>query len=295
MVPFGFRIACRRASWPTRRSPCGGKATTEGVVRDPSALGTTVGLPASVAAMTELVVPRSIPTATAISYLRHAGRIQGHTGAGRSVAGDLDLARLGLLGLGDRHGEDAVVELRAYPVGVDVTGQERPVLETSGGAGAAVAAIFLVLRGRRDLAADDQLAVLELQVDLVPLHAGQLHADHVGVVGLRHVSRRGPRQVGDGDRGEGTEGHVHELAHAIVDVFELAGRIDEGHVSPAVPAGREHGHDWPPLTETDGPFVRPAGRRRCVHPPFTLPGGRDAHILKAVSPRTDTSAVNYTV
>jgi hypothetical protein len=32
------------------------------VVRDPSAFGITVGLPCSVAAMTELVVPRSIPT-----------------------------------------------------------------------------------------------------------------------------------------------------------------------------------------------------------------------------------------
>src|ERR1700743_942218 len=103
-------IACRRASWPTRRSPCGVKATTEGVVRDPSALGTTVGLPASVVAMTELVVPRSIPTAIAIAFLlpgsvsprgsqtncasavqthvpRHPGRCQGHTEqAGQSPA-----------------------------------------------------------------------------------------------------------------------------------------------------------------------------------------------------------------
>src|SRR5258708_2825804 len=69
MVPFGFRIACRLASWPTSRSPCGVKATTDGVVRDPSAFGITVGLPCSVAAMTELVVPRSIPTAIAIFFL----------------------------------------------------------------------------------------------------------------------------------------------------------------------------------------------------------------------------------
>src|SRR5690348_1772784 len=67
IVPFGFRIACRRASWPTRRSPVSVKATTEGVVRDPSALGITVGFPASVAAITELVVPKSIPTATAMA------------------------------------------------------------------------------------------------------------------------------------------------------------------------------------------------------------------------------------
>src|ERR1700722_3991674 len=67
IVPFGFRIACRRASWPTRRSPCGVNATTEGVVRDPSAFGITVDWPPCMAAITELVVPRSMPTATAIT------------------------------------------------------------------------------------------------------------------------------------------------------------------------------------------------------------------------------------
>src|SRR5215467_14530800 len=71
MVPFGFKIACRRASCPTRRSPASVNATTDGVVRDPSALGITVGFPASVAAITELVVPRSIPTATAMTTSHH--------------------------------------------------------------------------------------------------------------------------------------------------------------------------------------------------------------------------------
>jgi len=42
------------------------KATTDGVVRDPSALGMTVACPPSMAAITEFVVPRSIPTALAI-------------------------------------------------------------------------------------------------------------------------------------------------------------------------------------------------------------------------------------
>src|SRR5205823_14587500 len=66
IVPFEFRIAWRRASWPTRRSPCSVNATTDGVVRDPSALGMTVGWPPSTVAITELVVPRSMPTALAI-------------------------------------------------------------------------------------------------------------------------------------------------------------------------------------------------------------------------------------
>src|SRR5919106_5352254 len=66
IVPLGLRIACRRASCPTRRSPCSVNATTEGVVREPSALGMTVGSPLSIAAITELVVPRSMPTALAM-------------------------------------------------------------------------------------------------------------------------------------------------------------------------------------------------------------------------------------
>src|ERR1700722_8168031 len=177
MVPFGFRIACRRASWPTRRSPCGVKATTDGVVLDPSAFGITVGWPATVAEITELVVPRSMPTATAIttsckrsarlgaqatvaspngSGPRAPGAVCGlreHAEAGKS-AGDLDLARLGGLGFGHGDRQDPVGELRGHPFGVDVAGQVSPELEPAGAARAAVAAAVpgIVL----DLAGDDQ-------------------------------------------------------------------------------------------------------------------------------------------
>src|SRR6266566_4554373 len=51
---------CLRASWLISRA-------ADGVVRDPSAFGMTVGLPPSLTAITELVVPRSIPTALAIA------------------------------------------------------------------------------------------------------------------------------------------------------------------------------------------------------------------------------------
>src|SRR5687767_3761665 len=61
IVFWGFVIACRFATWPTRRSPSLVKATTEGVVREPSALGITTGSPPSMTATTEFVVPRSIP------------------------------------------------------------------------------------------------------------------------------------------------------------------------------------------------------------------------------------------
>src|SRR5688500_1927320 len=67
MVRSGLVMAWRLATSPTRTSadPLA-KPTTDGVVRPPSALGMTVGSPASRTATTELVVPRSMPTALGI-------------------------------------------------------------------------------------------------------------------------------------------------------------------------------------------------------------------------------------
>ena len=67
IVFSGLVIACRRATWPTRRSLVFGlTATTDGVNRLPSAFSSTVGSPASMIATTELVVPRSIPSTFAM-------------------------------------------------------------------------------------------------------------------------------------------------------------------------------------------------------------------------------------
>src|SRR5207249_8799867 len=63
IVRSGLVIAWRLATSPTRTSPVFENATTDGVVREPSELGATTGSPASRTATTELVVPRSIPTA----------------------------------------------------------------------------------------------------------------------------------------------------------------------------------------------------------------------------------------
>src|SRR5579864_5921327 len=65
-VRSGLVMAWRLATSPTRTSPDLEKPTTDGVVRDPSALGMTAGSPASSTLTTELVVPRSIPTALGI-------------------------------------------------------------------------------------------------------------------------------------------------------------------------------------------------------------------------------------
>ena len=58
--------AWRLATSPTSTSPFLAKATTDGVVRAPSALAMTTGSPPSRTATTELVVPRSMPTARAM-------------------------------------------------------------------------------------------------------------------------------------------------------------------------------------------------------------------------------------
>ena len=61
IVLAGLVMACLLAAWPTTLSPPLVKATTDGVVRAPSEFSNTVGSPASIMAIQELVVPRSIP------------------------------------------------------------------------------------------------------------------------------------------------------------------------------------------------------------------------------------------
>src|SRR5215208_5851366 len=66
IVFSGLVTACRLATVPTSRSPPLLKATTDGVVRPPSAFSITVGSPPSRTDMHELVVPRSMPMVLAM-------------------------------------------------------------------------------------------------------------------------------------------------------------------------------------------------------------------------------------
>src|ERR1700755_2291566 len=72
-VFVGLVTAWRLATVPTRRSPLSVKATTDGVVRAPSAFSITVGSPPSRTAMHELVVPRSIPMVLPIASAPSTG------------------------------------------------------------------------------------------------------------------------------------------------------------------------------------------------------------------------------
>src|SRR3954469_5721612 len=81
----GLVTAWRLATVPTRRSPLWVNATTEGVVRAPSAFSMTVGSPPSRIAMHELVVPRSIPIVFAICRGPPSKKSESH--CGRSIRG----------------------------------------------------------------------------------------------------------------------------------------------------------------------------------------------------------------
>src|SRR6266850_956265 len=105
----GLVMACRLATWPTSTSPSLAKATTEGVSRLPSWLGITVGVPPSMTATTEFVVPRSMPITFAIasllSWSRRSARVRS--------SGDRPLEPARDLGLG-LHVHDTV-DLAAAP------------------------------------------------------------------------------------------------------------------------------------------------------------------------------------
>src|SRR5678816_1410648 len=62
----GFVTAWRLADWPTSTSLSLVNATIDGVVRSPSLFSMTRGLPPSMMATQELVVPRSMPITLAI-------------------------------------------------------------------------------------------------------------------------------------------------------------------------------------------------------------------------------------
>src|SRR5580765_9000142 len=89
MVFLGFVTCWRFAGAPTSRWPSRPKATTDGVVRPPSAFGMTVGSEPSSTAMQELVVPRSIPMVFAMGGSPSVCESRLHENMSLTVAGQL--------------------------------------------------------------------------------------------------------------------------------------------------------------------------------------------------------------
>src|SRR5216683_996650 len=170
----------------------------------------TAGSPPSTTATTEFVVPRSMPITFAMSCsllsecLDHvaapAGRaIAARTRRRRGGAAlgrlDLDLLRLGLLCLRQRH--------RQYPVSIgrldlsviDRRGQRERTLDLAAPALATVVAPFLDIAGPLSLALDGEHVVGEGQVDVLLAEPRQLGGDHELVLGLVHIGGRSPHAL----------------------------------------------------------------------------------------------------
>src|SRR3990170_2293759 len=118
MVFSGFVMACRLATWPTSRSPLLAKATTDGVMRPPSAFVMTWGSPPSMTATTEFVVPRSMPmilpigSSVLLRVVRHSDEARPDDPVVQAVPA-LQLADHLVVGMvGGRLVDDRLVEVR---------------------------------------------------------------------------------------------------------------------------------------------------------------------------------------
>ena len=70
MVFFGFTTIWSFATPPIRRSPLSLRATTDGSMRLPRSVGTTLGMRFRTEATSVLVVPRSMPTMRGFSAMK---------------------------------------------------------------------------------------------------------------------------------------------------------------------------------------------------------------------------------
>src|SRR5918998_1219849 len=263
IVFVGLVTAWRFAGMPTSVSPPLAKATIEGVVRIPSAFSMTFGVPPSMTATQEFVVPRSMPmTLAAISCLRRCGllirfvlrgefvsgfgphgcsclalpggrhpRAAGAgPGAGTSPA-DRDALhpalRLRAPGHGD--GEHPVAEGGRHLVRVDIRAKLQGALEPAVPALAVhgVAALALLL------AAEGQDAVVQRDLEVLLLEARQLGDDLHLLLGLADLHVRPGRRPAE--RGCCGAGAAEEAEEAVEHPVHLALQREEG-VCVDVPA-----------------------------------------------------------
>src|SRR2546427_1202369 len=233
----GLRIACRRAIWPTRRSPVFVKPTTEGVRRVPSALGMTVGSPPIITAITELVVPRSMPTTFAIPippgpaarrYSPSPGLRAGE-GDGVRILGNLDLYRRrpDPLRLRNPDLENPILvrrlRLTALDLGSEREGPRKRSVPELPPVEVAALLLLLVL----PLALERDGVVRHGNVDLLGIDVRQFRPNDDLAVGFEHLGRRLPdptRDLTDPNRPTG-EDLVEQLVHRLPQGVNVSERI----------------------------------------------------------------------
>src|ERR1700722_13739601 len=211
----------RFAGWPTRACPSSVKATIDGVVRPPSAFSITLALFPSITATQELVVPRSMPIAFAMTRLlvqkmrvsafaisdfvrsicgtrrarweeRRPARPRGRLGdsSGRLILLlglflDLDFLRLGFDRLRNCDLQDAVrhggLNARRIDAGRQLQHTQEYAVAALAELNVLVFLVFLDLL----LAANGESIIVNRNLDVLALEARHLRADFDCLVGFR--------------------------------------------------------------------------------------------------------------
>src|SRR6186997_1312848 len=178
---------------------------------------------------------RALPSRASISNLRRCGSSRTPAAYLPASSGRLlrwrralDPGRLALRRLRHPHLEHALVEAGADAFGLDALRQLQRAAETSVGALNAVEALALLLVLGLALTGHRKHAVLDLDLDVVALHAGQVRPQNEVVLGLDQVHRRNPPpggSIGCAATLTTPEEGVEEPVHIALESVELPARI----------------------------------------------------------------------
>src|SRR4051812_32926376 len=190
----GLVMLCRFAVWPTRTSPLSVKATMEGVVRAPSAFSITLGVLPSMTATQELVVPKSIPMALAMTKLLLSAVSElaaDRTCLPQPLGSVLDFDLLGLAARRPRNG-DLQYAVRHGGLNrrrINTWRQlEHPIEHAVASFSEMVVLVFVVLLAfDLLLAADCQYLVLDRNLDIFALEPRHFRCDHNLLLGFGYV------------------------------------------------------------------------------------------------------------
>ena len=156
--------------------------------------------------------------------LRAAGARGGTRGGTRGRRGDLDLLRLGLLGLGQPQRQHAILVLGLGLAGVDRGREAHHALELAVAALAQVIMLVLLLLLGLDLAADGQRIAVGGDLDVFGPHARQRRLDDELVLILGDV--QGERRGAVVQQADGTdEALLQQRVHRFAEANRLAERL----------------------------------------------------------------------
>src|SRR5258706_13847047 len=174
----------------------------------------TSGLPPSITATTEFVVPRSMPITFAM--LSSCACRTGSRRMPRASGLDRDSPRTGPhTRPGERDGQHAVGHARLGPLDIEVRGQRDGPHEAAVATLGDVEVSAPVLALLALVPANDEAAGGDRQADIVAAEAGDLHGDDHLVVGLPHLRGR-KRSTRPG--GEQARGLLEEPLHPAIEI-----------------------------------------------------------------------------